>query len=287
MKTTKTIALAGGDLRQAYLAEQLARDGHRVLVYALEGGMEVTGGARAGTTGELAGAQWLILPLPVCSGPDILHTPLSPHTHSLTALLDHLPQDCVVLGGRPDDDTLALLQDRGLTLLDYFAREEVVVANALATAEGAVLLALERLPVTICGLEVLVLGYGRVARHTARCFAALGARVSVGARSPVQRTWAGTEGLRPLPLGGLGGRWELVINTIPAPVLDRAALSMLDGSPLILDLASLPGGVDAEAARTLGLEVLRAPGLPGKTSPASAAGYLRRGIYNMLCQREG
>ena len=67
-----------------------------------------------------------------------------------------------------------MAQVRGLTIQDYFAREELAVANAVPTAEGAVQLAMEHLPITIHGARVLVVGFGRVGRTTAQRFQALG-----------------------------------------------------------------------------------------------------------------
>ena len=56
---------------------------------------------------------------------------------------------------------------RGLILRDYFAREELAVANAVPTAEGAVQLAMEQMPVTIHGARVLITGFGRVGQAVA------------------------------------------------------------------------------------------------------------------------
>ena len=55
------------------------------------------------------------------------------------------------------------------------------IANAVPTAEGAVQLAMEELPITLHGARVLVVGFGRVGKLTAHRFRALGARVSVAA----------------------------------------------------------------------------------------------------------
>ena len=184
-----------------------------------------------------------------------------------------------------DPDTRALAQARGLTIHDYFAREELAVANAVPTAEGAVQLAMEHLPITIHGSRVLVLGFGRVGRITAQRFAALGARVSVAARKYDQLAWAQAMGFDPQPLSHLAGwlcGYDLVVNTIPAPVLTRRELEDLKPDCLILDLASKPGGVDQTAAGELGLAVIWALALPGKVAPVTAGAAIQTAIYNML-----
>ena len=62
-------------------------------------------------------------------------------------------------------------------------------------------------------------------------------------------------------------------------VEELAALK--EGTPVI-DLASLPGGVDDESAAALGVRVVHALSLPGKTAPVTAARYLRDTVYHML-----
>ena len=163
--------------------------------------------------------------------------------------------------------------------------EELAVANAVPTAEGAVQLAMEHLPITIHGSRVLVLGFGRVGRITAQRFGALGARVSVAARKFDQLAWAQAMGFDPQPLNHLAGwlcGYDLVVNTIPAPVLTRRELEDLKPGCLILDLASKPGGVDQRAAGELGLTVIWALALPGKVAPVTAGAAIQTAIYNML-----
>ena len=120
---------------------------------------------------------------------------------------------------------------------------------------------------------------------TAQRFGALGARVSVAARKFDQLAWAQAMGFDPQPLNHLAGwlcGYDLVVNTIPAPVLTRRELEDLKPGCLILDLASKPGGVDQRAAGELGLTVIWALALPGKVAPVTAGAAIQTAIYNML-----
>ena len=125
-----------------------------------------------------------------------------------------------------------------------------------------------------------------MAQCTAQRFAALGAWVTVTARNPVQLAAAEAAGLTALPLSELpqgNGPWDLVINTVPAPILTKSVLEKFGGAP-IQELASPPGGVDLPAAKALGISVLSAPGLPGKVAPATAADIIRRTVYGILAE---
>ena len=208
--------VVGGDMRQLRLAQLLSQDGHTVHVYALDAGGELLSGlVPEDHLGGLARADCVVLPLTVSLGDGLLNAPLSVAEHPLAPILDRLSPRQFLCGGRVDPDTRALAQARGLTIHDYFAREELAVANAVPTAEGAVQLAMEHLPITIHGSRVLVLGFGRVGRITAQRFAALGARVSVAARKYDQLAWAQAMGFDPQPLSHLAGwlcGYDLVVN---------------------------------------------------------------------------
>ena len=64
---------------------------------------------------------------------------------------------------------------------------------------------------------------------------------------------------------------ELIFNTVPAPVLTNDAMRALLPPCIVIDLASLPGGVAPDAEPAAGCRVLHALSLPGKVAPRSAA----------------
>lgn len=144
---------------------------------------------------------------------------------------------------------------------------------------------MEELAVTLHGSHVLILGFGRVGKLTAHRMSSLGARVSVAAQDYGDLAWAaayGYEGVRLEFLAHELGGFALIVNTIPALVLDEKRLSWVDPDAFILDLASAPGGIDQKAAKARGLRVMQAPGLPGRTAPVTAAAAIRDAIYHIL-----
>ena len=286
MKHELNIWVMGGDLRQAKLAQLLAEDGHTVHTYALGEPQDTVPDLAVETTLRRAGkADCVILPLPVTAGSGLLNAPLSLLEHPLAPILDQLTPHQFLCGGRVDQAVYTMVKERGLTIYDYFAREELAVANAVPTAEGAVQLAMEHLPITIHGAKVLVVGFGRVGRLTAQRFQALGARVSVAARKYDQLAWAQAMGFGGEHLANLKGwlcGYDLIVNTVPVQVLGQEELEDLKPDCLILDLASKPGGVDLAAAGGLGLTVIWALGLPGKVAPVTAGAAIKSTIYNML-----
>ena len=290
MRNELNFWVVGGDMRQAKLAELLSADGHTVHTYALEELGPLAGVHAAEDLGEAELADCVVLPLPAAGEGGRLNAPLSGVAHPMEEVLAALRPGQVVCAGRVDPATAALAEGRGLTLHDYFTREELAVANAVPTAEGAIQIAMEELPITLHGARVLVIGYGRLGRALAPRLSALGARVSVAARKYAALAWAesfnwGTERIGQLA-GWLCG-YDLVVNTVPAPVLGEAELEELKPDCLVIDLASKPGGVDFAAAARLGRKVVWALSLPGKTAPVTAGRAIQTAIYNILSELGG
>lgn len=277
----KNIWVVGGDRRQVYLAGLLREDGHTLHTVGL--------GEKERGLDDLALAHCVILPLPVLGKNGRIHTPLSQEKIDLSQVLDHMRPGQVLCGGMVSPEVREAGERAGLQVFDYYAREECMVANAVPTAEGAVQVAMEQMPFTLHSARVLVLGFGRVGKLTAHRMRALGARVTVAAADYGDLAWAAAYNYESIRLEELAcelGGFQLIVNTIPAQVLDARRLAWVDPAVFILDLASAPGGVDLIRGEELGLHILQAPGLPGRTAPVTAAAAIRDSIYHILRELE-
>lgn len=276
-------AIIGGDQRQRHLAHLLRDDGHTVLTACLGGGDDVP-------LKEAAGAACVILPLPVSRDGINLHTPLwEGRKAPLTALYPLLPGgDQVILGGNVGAALRGTFAMQGLTLLDYYDREEVQIANAVPTAEGAIAAAMSALNRTLHRTRCLIIGYGRIGRVLSHRLWGLGAQVTATARRLSDLAWIDAYGYASLRTDALSGHlsgFDLIFNTVPVPLLRRDLLTQLKPGCLIVDLSSAPGGVEVKAAEELSIPVLQAQGLPGRTAPATAAAAVRGAVYHILEER--
>lgn len=274
------IWVIGGDRRQSILAELLREDGHRVHTLGL--GEEKDGGPDLAGLGQ---AHCVILPLPAQQPAGWVYTPQSSWKLSVEQVLDGMEPGQLLCGGLLSADLVDQARQRNLRAADYYAREELTLLNAIPTAEGAIGLAMERMSTTIHNSRIWILGFGRVGQALAVRLHALGAKVCILARSPAQRALAKSMGLEAEPIRGMG-EWlhcpNLVVNTVPVPLLGVEELSALREGAWVLDLASAPGGVDQKAAQALGVDVVWARGLPGKVAPHTAAEYLKDTVYHMM-----
>lgn len=262
MERQKRFAVIGSDARQLAAGRALARAG-----YAVEG------------PEEIALADYILLPLPL----DAARTPLA-------ELLRAARPGALALGGMLSEEAKAIAAEAGVELVDYFAREELAIRNAIPTAEGCIGVLLAQRKRTLWGSAVLLLGFGPVGQAVGTRLAALGARVTVAARRPAQRAQAeslGMQGAELARLDRLAPAFDTVVNTIPAQVLTAPVLARLRPGSLIVDLASRPGGTDFDAAARCGHKAIHALSLPAACAPETAGEIVARTVREMLREREG
>ncbi len=220
----------------------------------------------------------IVLPLPALTASGSI-----PGGCSLTELETTLRPGITLLGGK-----LEAWRDRlehtGATILDYFEDELLTAANASVTAEGALLLAMEQLPVTLAGTPVLVTGWGRIGQLLSRKLQALGAQVTVSARRCRDLGMIQATGMNAMVTGQWGdlSPYRVIFNTIPAPILSQKDLEQTRPDCLLLELASAPGGMEAGGSRSF----IQASGLPGKTAPETAGRLIGETILRLAQGQE-
>lgn len=275
--------IIGGDRRQAELARMLAQDGHVVTTYGLDSGENVL----KGRLEQALKADVVILPLPLCTKPGriVCGTEEIP----IETLFEQLQPTQLILGGRVKEEEQCAAQARGLHLQDYFLREELTVANAAATAEAALQVAMEHLDRTLLGTECLVLGFGRIGKLLSFRLHGLGAQVTAAARKASDRAWIRAYGWKALNTAALAGELEsfsVVFNTVPSLLLDEPLLKELPAGCMYVELASVPG-TEFSSAQQLGVRCIRAAGLPGQLVPVTAAEAIREVVNQMILEERG
>ena len=285
MIRSTTLAVVGGDERQAHLAALLHESGHTVCTYALERHPVEGCSAAPDLRAAFSGARAVILPLPVQHGDAMLNAPLSNAPHPLTEVMDAVPPGTLVLAGAAPFWLHARAVQNETRLIDYLAREELAIRNAVPTCEGAIQLAMEQTDYTLSGARCLVVGCGRIGAMLARKLRALDANVSASARSPRDLARIESAGMTALRTGELAetlAAFPLIFNTVPAPVFGAAELAALAPGALLIDLASLPGGVAPDAPLPEGCRILHALSLPGRVAPRSAARAIHDTVLHIL-----
>ena len=163
--------------------------------------------------------------------------------------------------------------------------EELTVLNAISTVEGAIKIAIGEREETIHESNVLVCGFGRIGKILCDRFAGLGAEVFCAARKEADLAWIREKSCIPLKYNEIfkySEKFDIVINTVPAKILNKPELDSFRNDVLIIDLASAPGGIDTEYAKKMGRKVIIALGIPGKEQPKTAGKYIKDVIDKIL-----
>lgn len=291
MDISLTFLVIGGDLRQNFLAQHLAEKGCTVYTLGLSGEHPAKGCIAVDSLEQLPySPDVAVLPLVASNDGVNVNAPFSTDTEiPLKEVCKFLKSSALIVGGKLSGDVQDIFRQSGREFADYFTREELIIENCVPTAEGALQIAIENTPKTIHGSDVLILGFGNVAKATARVFDALGARVHIAARKQRDLAYARTLGYIALPMTSLakhlGGK-DIIINTVPVQLLDSEKLKNVDRDTLIIDLASKPGGVDLAAASDMRLKVIWALSLPGKTAPVTSGIIIADTVLN-ICRERG
>lgn len=282
MKHTLTLALAGGDVRQVYLGELFAADGAKVKTIGLERYDSILP-ASSDASKLFAQADVILFPMPVMGVRGRLNAPLANAPYKLVDILDAIPAGKPVLGGSIPKMVTDMAARRGIETMDYLQREELALLNAIPTAEGAIQIAMEELPVTLHQLPILVIGAGRIGSALAPRLKGLGAYVTVSARRYADFAQIRSGGYACMDTRNLAGhisQFPLIINTVPYPVLTRTVLADCAPDTLVIDLASGKGGVAEDAADLC--RVIHALSLPGRVAPRTAAAAIHETVCHML-----
>ncbi|OZU90272.1 dipicolinic acid synthetase subunit A [Virgibacillus indicus] len=290
---SRLIAVIGGDARYLELIRQLQGLDNTTIILVGYDKLE------QGFTGltqmdfkdmELENVDGIILPITGTDSEGNVETVFSDQPILLTKQwFKQLKKSALVFTGMANDYLSDAAKEAGVSLISLLDRDDVAIYNSIPTAEGAIMMAIEHTDYTIHSSRVIVTGFGRVGNTVANKFSALGARVSVSASSIKDLARITEMGLHAVPLDQLDQYTEdcdLLINTIPAPVVDRQAIQQLPTHAIIFDLASKPGGTDFEYARQRGIKAILARSLPGIVAPKTAGKILADVIKHFL-QKEG
>ena len=281
----KVITVVGGDKRNVELAKMLARRGHTVRMFGFsnyEGEMQYKNLYEA-----VNNADCIIGPIPCSHNGNALNVPFHNAPVYVEELFRIIKPHQLFLAGIIKPELLQLASKYSIHMIDILTREELLVRNAIPTAEGAIKIAIEETDITLHNNQMYVIGYGRVGRVLAKMLDGLGAKVVVVVNKSESAALAETNGIKSIFFDDLEKSLkhaDVIFNTVPTILLDSNNMKHIRKDTLIIDLASPPYGVDVNDSRDFGLKVLYASSLPGKIAPITTASYLLDTVLDILAE---
>lgn len=232
----------------------------------------------------------VILPIIGTNSEGYVDTVFSDQKFQLTEQwFKRLKDSAIVFTGITNNYLTSVTGKYAISLIPLFNRDDVAIYNSIPTAEGTIMMAIEHTDYTIHSSRVIVVGFGRVGNTVASKFSALGAKVSVCARSIMDLARITEMGHTAILLDKLHEHTQtcdLLINTIPAQVVTKESIQQLPTHAFIIDLASKPGGTDFDYAQQRGIKAILAKSLPGIVAPRTSGKIMADVIKQFLNNKE-
>ena len=274
-------AVIGGDLRQVYLAAELARAGHSVCQSALcRSPEQILQGLDANTIPTFSpedacrSSSCVICPIPFSKDGIFLNQNRSKKNYPIQQFLLYLAPGQLFLAGCIPNEFSRTAREKNICCFDFMKDTALSHFNSIATAEGVLCEAIRLSPKNLQQSRCAVLGYGTCGRTITDKLKGMRCYVTVAAAPSLEISQAACFADQSLPLNAFFRQireYDFIFNTIPATLLTKDILSRIRPDTAILDIASSPGGVDFAAAKELSLAAQACPGLPGKYAPLSSA----------------
>lgn len=287
----KTISFIGGDERQIYAIKMLSDKFSAIKIYGfdeyeknLDDGIIV-----CKTPAEAAEADIVILPLPYTKDGETVNMSFSKEKLKWTEALKLMKKSQKLFAGKVDDELKNEGEKYNVEIKDCYSREETEILNSIPTAEGAVEIAMRETPHTLWRSHCLILGYGKIGKTLSKMLNGIGAFADVCVRKKRDIALCGamgTEGFDYSELLKKIQKYDVIFNTVPAPVLGEKELKCVKDGALVIDLASKPGGVDFDVAEKLGKRIIWALSLPGKVAPKTAGEFIAEAITDSIRETE-
>ena len=282
MKDKFKILVAGGDMRQVYCAGKLSS----VFDTSVKGFSDDILPEKMNlkiSDNENSPYDFVVLPVPPLDENGMITAPFADEKINPADIRRMLKQDAVIFAGKSDKRLKNIFDDK--EIIDYMECEELSLKNAVPTAEGAVEIALNELPVTLNGIKVLIVGLGRIGTALAEILKGFGADVTASVRNARGTAKARILGIKSVCTNKMDTDYRLVFNTVPELIFNNELLRKFDNDTLFIDLASKPGGIDFDSAAELGKKVVWALGIPGKTAPVTSGEFIAETVINILMER--
>ena len=187
----RKFTIIGGDLRLVRLAEMLSYD-NEVITYGLELAKDLKKYKNIkfaeGLKEAIYNSEIIIGPMPFSRNEKNIFSILTQKEIKIQDVIELAKNKTFIAGGL-NQKLIKDAEQNDIKIIDLMNYEELTVLNTIATAEGTVKIAIERTEKNIFSAEVIILGFGRVAKTTAQKFAVLGAKVTCSARKIEDFAW--------------------------------------------------------------------------------------------------
>ncbi|MCQ2441246.1 MAG: hypothetical protein MJ076_05070 [Clostridia bacterium] len=259
----KNAILIGGDERTLEVYKTL-----KSLNYCVD-----TLGLTSNDNGDITKADICIFPVPTTKDGVTVFCPLTQKQIPLS-IIEFAKPDAKIICGR------YTFKERPST--DVCELDSYALLNAVPTAEGAIMKAIELTPFTLWKSKVLVIGYGRVGKVLCDRLAGLKCDVTVSARKTKDFAMLDALGIKHIKTSDVFSKsqnFDIIFNTIDVPLFTENLENLKN--VFLIDLSS-KGCIDFKLAENLKITAVKLPAIPGKIAPVTAGKILAITVLELI-----
>lgn len=281
----ENISIVGGDARNIELAKIYAKY-KKVYTFGLEQSEETYNTENVikckSLDEAMENSNLIVTAIPISKDKITINTPYSKENILIEEVLKKANNKMIITGKLPEK---LIEKYSNRKIVDLLEREDFAILNALPTAEGTIKIIIENIYMNISNSNILIIGFGRIGKVLADRLKKLNANVYVSARKNEDFAWMHVLGYNPVKYKQLNEKlpkFDIIINTVPYLIIDGSKLELVKKNCLLIELASLPGGIDEKSTKLKELKLINAQGLPGKISKVAAAKIIEETIKNII-----
>lgn len=236
-----SILVLAGDLTNYYLYKTLIKNGYNA---KLEGFNHLIN-KLPGKGIVLKGYQTIIVPIPLTIDGSILYSPYCDENIHIETLFNKADLNSRIIGG-----PFTITDSR---IIDITKNKSFTDLTVIPTCEEIIKIIIEKSDFTIYDAKISVIGNGRIANRLKPMLTSLGAHITQNKNIYES---------------------DIIIITNKDITLDKTILKNIKPDILILDVTSTEELFDKRYLKSLGINIIKARGLPGKNAPKTVSDYL-------------
>ncbi len=228
--------------------------------------------------------DYFILPAPLSKDGLNINAPLSDKNLPINDIF-HLSCPDSIFSGKCNILAEKMPARWNAKIYDLLENDEYNILNAVATAEAAISITVKNTTFNIYNSDILVAGYGKIGKVLAKILRGMGAKVTVAARKKTDRAYAMGANHFAIHTDNIidyADKYRIILNTVPEVIITEDTIKKLKKDCFILDLASMPGGVDFLSCDRYGLKYIHGLSLPGKYSPETSGEITAKIILDII-----
>lgn len=198
--------------------------------------------------------------------------------------VEKFPADITIFGGNVSDEVLQNFKNNNIKYINLLKDENFVVKNAKLTAEGVLALTISCNEKSIFENKVLILGSGRVGLAIASLFNKLNINTDFAVFHKDKFATASFYCKNVIFKDDFPkkiGEYDIIINTVPAKILDDEMLNKINKKANILEIASI-NCLNTDLLKLYTFKYVPAPALPMIYSSETAGKFMLDSILKEL-----